>query len=142
MEQDSARDAVAAAGKRHYAAASAGDTATIDELFADDVIYGHSSGLREGKSAYLQRVATGLYRELTIDHSADQVWVMGDVAVVAGSQRNSGKVGSYEWPEPQESVSLDVWCHRDGRWQLLAHHMTLVNRPAPSAAQPASGDAG
>jgi hypothetical protein len=24
-----------------------------------------------------------------------------------------------------EAASLDVWCHRDGRWQLLAHHMTL-----------------
>jgi ketosteroid isomerase-like protein len=138
MDQDDAREAVAAAGKRHYAAASAGDTAAIDELFADDVVYGHSSGLREGKSAYIERVATGLYRELTIEHSADQIWVFGDTAIVEGSQRNSGRVGSYVWPEPQESVSLDVWCHRDGRWQLLAHHMTLVNRPVPSPAQSSS----
>jgi ketosteroid isomerase-like protein len=137
MDDDVARDAVTAAGKRHYAAASAGDTAALGELLADDVVYAHSSGLREGKGGYLERVARGQYRELVVEHSADQVWVTGDVAVVAGTQRSSGRVGPYEWPEPQTSVSLDVWCHRDGRWQLLAHHMTLVSRPAPRAADSA-----
>jgi hypothetical protein len=129
MDPENVRAAIAAAGKLHYAAASAGDSATLDGMLSDDVLYGHSSGLREGKRAYLDRVASGLYRELTVEHSADQVWVVGDIAVVAATQRSSGKVGPYEWPEPQESVSLDVWCHRDGRWQLLAHHMTLVKAP-------------
>ena len=126
MDSDDVRAAVITAGKRHYAAASAGDAAAVAELFCDDVLYSHSNGLREGKGAYLERVESGMYRELKIEHEPDHVWVLGDVAVVAATQASTGKVGHYEWPEPKQSVSLDVWCRRDGRWQLLAHHMTLL----------------
>jgi ketosteroid isomerase-like protein len=125
MSVEDVRKAVEAAGKQHYAAASACDTTAIDELLCDDVVYSHSNALRDDKSGYLDKVASGLYRTLEIDHSVDHVWDLGDVAVVAGTQISSGAVGSGTM-DRTESKSLDVWCRRDGRWQLLAHHMTLV----------------
>ena len=120
------RAAVVAAGKRHYAAASAGDAEAIDELFADDAIYSHSNGERDDKAGYIRRVASGQYRSFVIDHSADHVWTLGDdVAVVAGTQITSD-TGANGLLSDTRSASLDVWCRRDGRWQLVAHHMTLV----------------
>jgi uncharacterized protein (TIGR02246 family) len=135
MNADHPREAVIAAGKRHYEAAIAGDTSTVASLLCDEVAYTHSNGLREGKSGYLEKVASGLYRGLKLEYSASEVWVFDDVAVVTATQLNSGQVGSHDWTTPQESVSLDVWCRRDGRWQLLAHQVTLVRRPRPQASR-------
>jgi uncharacterized protein (TIGR02246 family) len=120
------RAAVEAAGKRHYAAASAGDTATIDELFCEECEYSHSDGRNTPKAEYMQMVADGNYRTLTIDHSVESIWLVADdVAVVRGRQLSSGPIGGVVMRDTK-AASLDVWCHRDGRWQLLAHHMTLV----------------
>ena len=123
------RAAVEAAGKRHYAAASAGDTATIDELFCEECEYSHSDGRNTPKAEYMQMVADGNYRTLKINHSVEDIWLLADdVAVVRGKQISSGKIGGVVMNDTQ-AASLDVWCHRDGRWQLLAHHMTLVVEP-------------
>jgi uncharacterized protein (TIGR02246 family) len=123
---DEVREAVEAAGKRHYAAASAGDTATIDELFCEEAAYSHSNGVNTPKGEYMQMVADGNYRTLAIDHSVEDIWLLADdVAVVRGRQVSSGKIGHVEMKETK-AASLDVWCYRDDRWQLLAHHMTLV----------------
>jgi ketosteroid isomerase-like protein len=123
---DEVREAVEAAGQRHYTAASACDTATIDELFCEDVAYSHSNGVNTPKAEYMQMVAEGNYRTLHIDHSVEDMWLLADdVAVVRGSQLSSGRIGGVVMNETK-AASLDVWCFRDDRWQLLAHHMTLV----------------
>jgi len=120
------RAAVEAAGQRHYVAASAGDIATIDELFCEECEYSHSDGRNTPKAEYMQMVADGNYRTLTIDHSVERIWLVADdVAVVRGRQLSSGPIGNVVMRDTK-AASLDVWCHRDGRWQLLAHHMTLV----------------
>jgi len=129
MESDSVREAITSAGKRHYAAATAGDAATLEGLIADDVVYTHSNGHRDDRRMYLDRVAAGLYSQLNVEHSPDQIWVFGDIAVVVGTQVNSGKVGTFDWTEPRESVSLDAWRRHDGRWQLIAHQTTIVQPP-------------
>jgi hypothetical protein len=123
---DEVRAEVEAAGQRHYDAASAGDTATIDELFCDEAAYSHSNGVNTPKDEYKKMVAEGNYRTLKINHSVEGIFLVADdVAVVRGKQISSGKIGGVEMKETR-AASLDVWCHRDGRWQLLAHHMTLV----------------
>ena len=120
------RAAVEAAGKRHYAAASAADAATIDELFCDEAEYSHSDGRNTPKAEYMRMVADGNYRTLKIDHSVESFWLVADdVAVVRGRQLSSGEIGGVVMRETK-AASLDVWCHRDGRWQLLAHHNTLI----------------
>jgi hypothetical protein len=120
------RAAVEAAGQRHYEAASAGDTATLDELFCEEAAYSHSNGINTPKAEYLQMVADGNYRTLKINHSVKDIWLVADdVAVVRGQQISSGKIGGVVMRDTK-AASLDVWCLRDGRWQLLAHHMTLV----------------
>jgi uncharacterized protein (TIGR02246 family) len=126
LEADGAT--VKAAQKRLYEAAMAADAETIDELLADDVGYFHSDGHRDGKSGFRATVAKGSFRKVKIDFAPDEVWLVGDAAVLAGTvtatrELDDGVV------QLRENSSLDVWRRRDGRWQLLAHHLT----PLPSA---------
>jgi uncharacterized protein (TIGR02246 family) len=126
LEADGAT--VKAAQKRLYEAAMAADAEAIDELLADDVGYFHSDGHRDDKSGFRATVAKGSFRNVKIDFAPDEVWLVGDAAVLAGTvtatrELDDGVV------QLRENSSLDVWRRRDGRWQLLAHHLT----PLPSA---------
>jgi uncharacterized protein (TIGR02246 family) len=127
MEADAIREAVASAGQRHLAAAMAADTEALGELIADDVLYSHSDGIAEDKAAYLAKVASGIYLKIRMENSPDHIRVLGDdVAVVRGTTTsNSAPDSPYRMDNLKASI-LDVWVHRDGRWQLVEHHVTLV----------------
>jgi uncharacterized protein (TIGR02246 family) len=130
MSTEDARAAVTAAGKRHWDAAMAADGDAIEELFCDDVAYYHSIGSLDTKSEYQERVASGLYRDAKIGFSPDQVFVIGDTAVVTATVVVSGKIGGAMLDEERKHVAVDTWCRRDGRWQLLAHAITPVREAA------------
>jgi hypothetical protein len=126
------REAVAGAGRRHLAAAMAADTETLDELVADDVLYSHSDGIAEDKAGYLARVASGIYLKIAMEHSPDHIRVLSDdICVVRGTTTsNSTPDSPYRMDDLKASV-LDVWVHRDGRWQLVEHHVTLLGTQHP-----------
>jgi uncharacterized protein (TIGR02246 family) len=134
MDLEQIRREVEEAGRRHYAAAYSGDAEALAPLLGEELVYSHSDGHYEGKAAYIENfVANGRYveMELTGTHSVERLVVLGDgVVMVRGKQvtNTSGKDGRFKF-EDQEACSLDVWVKRDGRWQLIAHHMTLVRSP-------------
>jgi hypothetical protein len=76
--------AVLAAEDRRYRAMIETDLATLDRLLDDRVSYAHSSGVRDTKDAYLEKVRSGYYDYLRIDHPVERVEVVGDTAVVGG----------------------------------------------------------
>jgi ketosteroid isomerase-like protein len=115
------------AGRRHYAAASAGDSGTLDQLLAEDLVYTHSDGLTEDKTAYLARVAAGAYRTMNVENSVEYlISLSDDLAVARCNQVANGTFDAGTKMENVEACSLDVWARRDGRWQLVGHHTTLV----------------
>ena len=125
-----AAEAVVAATNRLYEATRTGDAATLEQLLCDELGYFHSNGGRDQKSSILEKVGSGMYRGVTeIDFSPEQTWVIGDVAVVVATVATRGKVGEYSMDRRAVS-SLDVWRYLDGRWQLLAHHLTLKDQTA------------
>jgi ketosteroid isomerase-like protein len=122
---DAAAEAVVAATNRLYEATRTGDAATLTELLCDDLGYFHSNGGNDEKSTILEKVSSGLYRGVEkIDFQPEKVWVVGEVAVVVATVITTGMVGEHSVTGRTVS-SLDVWRHLDGRWQLLAHHLTL-----------------
>jgi ketosteroid isomerase-like protein len=127
MDAEVIRREVEDAGRQHYAAACAGDTAELDRLLAAELVYSHSDGSTDDKVAYLDRVIAGNYRTMTVEHSVEYLIPLSDeLAVVRGKQisNTTGETGVKM--ENVEASSLDVWVNRDGRWQLVGHHMTLV----------------
>jgi uncharacterized protein (TIGR02246 family) len=127
MDAEGIRTTITDLGKQHYAAATAGDIDALAGMIGDDVVYTHTDGRSEDKSAYLDRVARGTYRRMTTTHSADHVWILSeDVAVVRGTTHATTTGDGAVKMDHLECAVLDVWVKRDDRWQLIAHHISLV----------------
>jgi ketosteroid isomerase-like protein len=123
--QDPAAQEVIAATNCLYEATRTGDATALAELLCDDLGYFHSNGGNDEKSTILEKVGSGVYKGVEkIDFQPERVWVVGEVAVVVATVITTGMVGEYNVTGRTVS-SLDVWRHLDGRWQLLAHHLTL-----------------
>jgi hypothetical protein len=113
-------------------AIGAADYAALDALLDDELVYVHSTGVAEGKAAYIQTSIGGTRR--TVERHGLDIRVFGDVGVVTG-----GYVVRVdpECPDGEgrviEASGLQVWLRRDGRWRLLAHQGTGQSSPADDA---------
>jgi ketosteroid isomerase-like protein len=96
----------------------AADKARLEELVADQLSYGHSSGRMETKAQFIDIVAgkKTIYKSITL--SDDSTAVVGPNAIVrhvfAAETEADGKPGS------ARVGALQVWQKQDGRWKLLA----------------------
>jgi Domain of unknown function (DUF4440) len=132
MDVEQIRREVEEAGQRHYAAAHSGDVEALAPLLGEELVYSHSNGLADYNSGYLDdHVATRNYLPMGMhtDHSVDRLVVLRDDVVMVRGKQISNTTGGQFKMQDQEACSLDVWVKRDGRWQLVAHHMTLVRSP-------------
>ena len=114
--------AVLAAEDRRYRAMEDADLTVLDELCADELSYAHSSGARDTKDQYLQKVRSGYYVYRRIDHPVERVAVVGDSALVVGRMTADLDVGGV--PTTIDNLALAVWTRASGRWRLLAYAPT------------------
>jgi hypothetical protein len=121
MPADDVR-AVLAAEDRRYQAMLDADLSLLDRLFADQLSYAHSSGVRDTKGEYLHKIESGYYDYLRIDHPVERVEVVGDTAVVVGRMTADLTVGGT--PKTIDNLALAVWTRATGDWQLLAYAPT------------------
>jgi hypothetical protein len=127
MDVDAIRNEVEDAGRRHYAAASAGDTDALEQLLAEDLVYTYSDGSTDDKNGCLERVIGGRYHGKTVDHSVEHLIVLSDDLAIVRSRQITNTTGEAELKmENVESASLDVWAKRDDRWQLVGHQGTFL----------------
>jgi ketosteroid isomerase-like protein len=124
MSQNDAEKAVLAAEDRRYQAMIDADLAALDELCADELSYAHSSGARDTKSEYLEKVRSGYYVYQRIDHPVDRVEVVGDAAIVVG--RMTADLLVQGTPKSIDNLALAVWTRSSGDWRLLAYAPTTL----------------
>src|SRR5258708_24262162 len=104
MDVEQIRKQIEDAGKRHLAAAMAGDTETLDQLLADELLYTHSNGFTDAdKAAYLAFIKAGGYgtQGMHVEHSVERIIVLSDdVAIVKGKQITNtvGEIGG-KWQD-------------------------------------------
>src|SRR4051812_50210367 len=115
---------VLAAEDRRYQAMIDTDLATLDRLLDDRLSYAHSSGARCTKAEYLEKVRSGYYDYLRIDHPVERVEVVGDTAVVIG--RMTCDLTVQGTPKTIDNLALAVWVGTDGDWRPAAHPPTAV----------------
>jgi ketosteroid isomerase-like protein len=116
--------AVLAAEDRRYAALMGPDLPTLERLFHDRLSYAHSSGVRDTRDEYLEKVRTGYYDYRRVDHPVERVEVVGDTALVVGRMTADLTVGGT--PKTIDSLALAVWTRAGGDWQLLAYAPTRL----------------
>lgn len=109
---------------RRAAATVAKDRATLDAVFAPDMIYVHSSAMAEDKATFIDRATTGWYdyQALTPIRRDWRVW--GDTALCNGDVRI--QVVARGAHKDFVSRYLSVWRRGSAGWQICAWHSTLV----------------
>ena len=100
------------------------DKAVLDKLTAEDLSYGHSSGVIQNKQEFIEALTSGKSDFVSIDLSAQTVKIVGNNAIVrhilGGVTNDGGKQGT-----TRLSV-LMVWQLQNGEWKLLARQATKV----------------
>ncbi len=94
------------------------DKIRLDALVSSALSYGHSSGLVEGKQAFIEKIASGKSDFVSIILSEQTVEVQGKTAIVRhilkAQTNDGGKPG-----EVQLKI-LQVWQKEGKSWKLLA----------------------
>jgi hypothetical protein len=110
---------------RRYSAMLAGDTAVLDELCSDDLIYTHSKADYDDKRSYLHKVGSRYFTYLEITHPADRILVVDGAALVIG--RMTAKVMVAGTIVHVDDRYLAVWVREDGAWKFVAYQPTPIN---------------
>jgi hypothetical protein len=144
LKGDAAIDEIKALEDRRYRAMLAGDTAVLDELCSDDLIYTHSKADFDDKRSYLHKVGTRYFTYLEITHPVDRILVVDGAALVTG--RMTAKVSVAGTIVQVDNRYLAVWGPRARRLEVRrlsadADHQELMRRKRsrPKTAAPARG---
>jgi ketosteroid isomerase-like protein len=97
------------------------DIAELARIFADDYVQYDESGTPHTKLDVLGGLSVGLTRYLSIVSTGRQIRLLGDLAIVHGSEEDEvesdGKRFSVWY------IYMDVVCRRDGRWQIVGSQL-------------------
>jgi ketosteroid isomerase-like protein len=116
--------AVLDAEDRRYEALMGPDLPTLERLFHDRLSYAHSSGVRDTRDEYLEKVRSGYYDYQRLDHPVERVEVVGDTALVVGRMTADLRVDGTQ--KTIDNLALAVWTRAGGEWQLLAYAPTRL----------------
>ena len=97
----------------------AGDKAKLDALVADQLSYGHSSGVVQDKTVFVDVIASKKTVYKSIDLSAQTVAVVGNNAIVRHAWLGESGTGDGKWNASKLGV-LQVWQKQGADWKLLA----------------------
>ena len=120
-----AEQELATAQRARFDATIAGDTAALERLMADDLLYFHSTGRQDTKRSFIDGLAArGLpYRNFGVEGLP--VRVFGDAgitsAVVRLTLRNAEGV-----EDTHPSRCTQAWVKRDGGWQEVLWQATRI----------------
>ena len=106
-------------------ATKAADTEKLGQILGDDwVALGYAGAEKQTKKAYLEEVKSGRMKLESFEFGAMDVKVLGNVAVVLGSDTEKSSAGGkdssgkYQW--------LDVFVKRDGKWVAVRSQNAMV----------------
>ena len=109
--------------KRMLAMASK-DTATLESLLADDLIYTHSSARLDTKRSLIDAMVSGKTVYTGVEPSEVKAQDLGDTVVLTGVAQI--KVTANGAPNAFGVRFTDVYARRDGRWQMVTWQSTRL----------------
>lgn len=94
------------------------DKTALENLAADELSYGHSSGKVEDKAEFVRSIVSGESDFITIDLTDQTIKIAGNSAIVRhklfAKTNNKGQAGT------ANIAILLVWQKQKGQWKLLA----------------------
>jgi ketosteroid isomerase-like protein len=122
---ENATDEILKVDEERNEALQKGDVATLDRVYADDLIYANASGALLTKAQHLSELKGRTLNFRSFKHENVQVTVHGDTGVLTGISKSV--------VEYQGSVSssnrrfLNVFSKKDGHWLVVAHFETNIS---------------
>ncbi len=125
VAQDADTDAVAAAITKLSDAMLAADKDKLTALTADQLSYGHSSGVVQSKSVFIEVIANKQTVYKSIELSSQSIALAGADAIVRHNWLSeSGPADGSKWAVSKLGV-LQVWQKQGADWKLLARQAFL-----------------
>ncbi len=112
--------------QREAKALHAADIASLQALWADDLIVNSTANLIAGKQILLEMVKSGALRLKSYERRPVRIATSGDLAVCTGNEVSQvdAQAAIYKL-----FVSyMNVWAKRPSGWQLVARHVGLIER--------------
>ncbi len=102
------------------------DSKALDRLVSETFIYTDYDGTVMNKSQFLADIKDPEYKASLIANENEKVFSYQSTAIVVGTYHTKGtyKGKAYE----HYGRFTDTWIMRDGNWQCVASHTTLVNK--------------
>lgn len=125
LAQSADEKAVAVAVEKLRKAMIAADKATLESLAAEELSYGHSSGLVENRAQFVDQFVTRKTVFLDNLKFSDQtIRMAGDVAIVR--HRLTADTNNNNVPGKVDIIILMVWRKQNGEWKLLARQAAKI----------------
>lgn len=119
-----ADDPILTAEKNWAKAVVALDFKALEEIYSDDLIYAHSTGLTEGKKEYLDKLKQGKQKYSRIEHESTKTKVFGNAAIAHSTVRMSGVSPTEKFD--RQLMMIHVWVMQGGKWRMVAHQTTKL----------------
>ena len=100
------------------------DLAALQNTLHEQLVYVHSSGVRDSKISYLEKLGSRKMRYDTLQFTELQASMVGNCATVTG--RMEGNIHRGDVPAVLISRYMSVWVLDGGRWQVLAIQSSAV----------------
>ncbi len=121
-------DEVRAAQADRIEATINADVEELDQCYADDLVYAHSSGNVDDRGVLLANIASGKVDYQKIDIVEQGIRVFGDVAIITGSA--DFYVVANDVVNEMTLRFTSVYIHRNDRWQFASWHSSRVANPS------------
>jgi Domain of unknown function (DUF4440) len=102
------------------------DRAILEDLSAEELSYGHSTGLIEDKTAFVDALITGKSKLSAVAFSDQTIKIAGDAAIVR--HKMTADLNNNNTITKVDIFVLLVWQKRNGIWKLLARQ--AAKKPA------------
>lgn len=116
--------ALLAAEESRRLAMLAGDTLALAELLSDALLYGHSTGRRDSKQGYLEKLAGGSLRYEALAFVSPVATLMGRAGTVSALMKATVLRGGKR--HEMASSYLAVWQYTPAGWKLEAVQATSL----------------
>jgi ketosteroid isomerase-like protein len=103
------------------------DAATLERIMGEEFRLASGRGVFVDRAEWLRMA----FEEIEVESFAYadvSVRTYGDVAVMQSRWRQRARLRGDDWSG--EGLLTDVWVRRDGRWQVVARHSSLVSTPS------------
>lgn len=101
-----------------------GEKTALENIAAEQLTYGHSSGLVQNKAEFVEAIASGKSDFVTIDLTEQTAVVVNNTGIVrhilSATTNDSGKPGTVKLK------ILLVWTKEKGKWLLLARQAVKI----------------